>query len=111
MAAIAYYGVPVLGPLVPLTVYLLQRRRSDYARRHAVQALNLSLTAMLYGISALIVGAVLSLDSVGVALAIVITAVAALWLATVGYAAAAGLSADQGGFRRIPAWLCATIVR
>jgi hypothetical protein len=34
-----------------------------------------------------------------------------LWLAILGYAIAAGSAASRGGFRRIPGWLCATIVR
>ena len=110
-AAIGYFGVPILGPLVPLAVYLLRGRTSNYARRHSVQALNLSLTAVLYAICILIVGGVLALDSVNVALVIGIAVAVALWLATLGYAIMAGLSADRGGFRRIPAWLCATIVR
>jgi hypothetical protein len=110
LAAIGYFGLPILGFLVPLGIYLL-RRRSDEVRRHSVQALNLSLTMLLYGICIVIAGGVLALDSTGVALAVVIVAAAMLWLTIAGYAIAAGLSANQGGFRRIPGWLCATIVR
>jgi uncharacterized Tic20 family protein len=110
LAAIGYLGVPILAFVVPLVVCLL-RRRSDAVRQHAIQALNLSLTMLLYGICILIAGAVLALDSTGVAMVVVIMASAALWLAVVGYAIVAGLSAYQGGFRRIPGWLCATIVR
>jgi len=110
LAAIGYFGVPILGFGVPLAIYLL-RRRSDDVRRHSVQALNLSLTMLLYGICILIAGGVLTLDSTGVALVVAIVAAAMLWLAIAGYAITAGLSANQGGFRRIPGWLCATIVR
>jgi len=110
LAAIGYLGVPILGFLVPLAVCLL-RRRSDSVRQHSIQALNLSLTMLLYGICILIAGVVLALDSAGVALFVVIVTSAALWLAVAGYAIAAALSANQGGFRQIPGWLCATIVR
>lgn len=111
MATLGYLGVPVLGPLIPLVGYLRERRGPGYARRHSVQALNLSITMLLYGVCILIGGAVLALDSAGVALVVVITVAAALWLVTLAYAIVAASSAHRGGFRRIPAWLCATIVR
>jgi len=66
---------------------------------------------ILYGVCALIAGAILALDSVGAAFAVVVPLAAVLWLANVGYAFAAGLTADRGGFRRIPGWLCAAILR
>jgi uncharacterized Tic20 family protein len=103
--------VVILGPLVPLVIYLLARRGPDDTRRHSVQALNLSLTMLLYGVCILIAGAVLTLDSASVALVVVIVVAAALWLVTLAYAIVAAFSAYQGGFRRIPAWLCATVVR
>jgi uncharacterized protein len=111
LALLGYLSVPFLGPCVPLVIYLLWRHRSGYVRWHSAQALNLSLTMILYGVCAVIAGAILALDSIGVAFAVIIPLAAALWLASAGYALAAGLAADRGGFRRFPAWLCATIVR
>jgi uncharacterized Tic20 family protein len=111
LALLGYLSVPFLGPCVPLVIYLLRKQSSRYLRRHSAQALNLSLTMILYGVCALIAGAILALDSVGVAVAIVIPLAAVLWLANAGYAFAAGLAADRGGFRRIPGWLCAALVR
>jgi uncharacterized protein len=111
LATISYAGVLLLGPCVPLLVYLFRKRKSEYVRRHSAQALNLSVTALLYGICALIVAAMLALASVVVAFAVVVPLAAALWLATLGYVVAACLSARQGGFRCIPGWLCAPIVR
>jgi uncharacterized Tic20 family protein len=111
LATVSYVGVLLLGPCVPLLVYLFPKRKSGYVRRHSAQALNLSVTALIYGICVLIVAAMLALDSIVVALAVAVPLAAALWLATLGYVIAACVSARQGGFRSIPGWLCAPIVR
>jgi len=111
LAALSYLGVPLLGPCLPLVIYLLRKRRSGNVRRHSAQALNLSITVLLYVVCALIAALMLALDSLGVALAIVVPLVAVLWLVSLGYVIVAAASANRGGFRRIPAWLCATIVR
>jgi uncharacterized protein len=111
LATISYVGVPLLGPCVPLLVYLFRKRKSEYVRRHSAQALNLSVTALLYGVCALIVAAMLALDSIVVALVAVVPLVAALWLTTLGYVIATSSRARQGGFRSVPGWLCAPIVR
>lgn len=111
LAALGYLGVPLLGPCLPLLIYLFSKRKSGYVRRHSAQAVNLSLTAALYGICGLIAWAMLALDSIDVALMVVVPLVAVLWLVSLGYAVMASVSASRGGCRRIPAWLCATIVR
>lgn len=111
LAAVSYLSVPFLGPCVPLVTYLLSKHRPGYLRRHSAQALNLAITLVLYGVCALIVTAMLALDSAGVAFAVIAPLAAALWLTTLGYAVAASASARRGSFRQIPGWLCATIVR
>jgi uncharacterized protein len=111
LAAVSYLSAPFLGPCVPLVTYLLSKHRPGYLRRHTAQALNLSITLLLYGLCALIVAAMLALDSAGVAFAVILPLAAALWLTTLGYAVVASASARRGGFRQIPGWLCATIVR
>jgi uncharacterized Tic20 family protein len=111
LAALSYLGVPFLGPCLPVLIYLLRKRRSGFVRGHGAQALNLSLTMLLYGISGLIAALMLALDSLTVALAVVVPLAAALWLVILGYVIVASASANRGGFRRLPAWLCATIVR
>jgi uncharacterized Tic20 family protein len=111
LAALSYLGVPLLGPCLPLLIYLLGRRRSGYVRCHSAQGLNLSITMLLYGVSGLIAALMLALDSLTVALAVVVPLAAALWLVILGYVIVASASANRGGFRRMPAWLCATILR
>jgi uncharacterized Tic20 family protein len=110
-AMAGYLGVPFVSVLAPLAVYAGRGRRSPYARAHARQALNLSVTLLLYNLCALIAGGMLALDAVGVALVIALPAALALWLAALAYLMRAAAAAGGGGFYRLPGWLCATIVR
>jgi uncharacterized protein len=110
-AAVGYLGVPFVSVAAPLAVYVARARNSDYARAHARQALNLSVTLVLYNLCAVIVGTMLALDTVGVALVIALPATLALWLVTLAYLVKAAAAASAGEFYRLPGWLCATIVR
>ena len=110
-AVLSYLGVPFLLFLPPLAVYLITLRTSPLTRRHAAQALNLSITLVLYSICALILGGLLALDTVGVAVLIGVSLLAALWLVTLIYLVRAGIAASRGTFYAIPRWLCATLVR
>jgi hypothetical protein len=110
LLAFGYLGVLCLGPLPPLAV-LLVTRRSPVLRVHAVQALNTALTWALYLVSAAIVGGLLALDSITVALVIMIpvTTFGWAWLAVTLFRAAA--AAGRGEFRELPGWACAAFVR
>jgi uncharacterized protein len=108
---IGYLSVPFLGPLVPLAIYLTRGRASAYVRRHSAQAVNLSITALLYAFCILVLGAMLALGSILLALVIGVALGVALWLATLAYVMATSASANRGASYQIPAWLCATIVR
>ena len=110
LATLAYLGVPFLGPVFPLGLYLVKRHASAYVRGHSVQALNLSITALLYTICVLIVGGMLALDSLNVAFAVAVPLAAVLWLATLAYVIRAGAQANRGGYYRLPSWICATVV-
>ena len=110
LAMLSYLGVPFLGPVIPLVIYLIKKRASPFVRYHAAQALNLSITALLYTICVLILGTMLALDSIVFALIVGVTLAAALWLATLAYVIMAGSKANRGRRYRIPGWLCATIV-
>ena len=111
LATLSYLGVPFLGPLVPLAIYLIKRRASGFVRRHSAQAVNLSITALVYSFCILILGAMLALGSILLALVIGVALAVVLWLAALAYVIAACASTNRGGSCRIPAWLCATIVR
>jgi uncharacterized Tic20 family protein len=110
-AMISYLGVPFLAFLPALAVYLIKFRTSRFARQHATQALNLSITVILYNVCAVILGGLLALDSVAAALVIMVPLLAALWLVTLAYLVLAGTAASRGDYYRIPGWLCATLVR
>jgi uncharacterized Tic20 family protein len=109
LATLGYLGVPFLGPLVPLAIYLLKGRSSAYTRRHAAQALNLSITTLLFAVCVLILGTMLALDSIVVALVVAVPLAVALWLVTLAYVIVAGSSANRGDYYSIPTWICASI--
>jgi hypothetical protein len=111
LATLSYLSVPFLGPLVPLFVYLTRKRSSAFVRRQSVQALNLSITTLIYTFCALILGTMLALDSITVALVIVVPLFVLLWLITLIYVILAASRAGRGDYFRIPAWLCATLLR
>ncbi len=108
---LAYLAVPFFGFVVPVAVYLLARRRSRWLRAHAAQALNVWLTVVLYDLSAVIMGAMLALDTRQVALAVVVPLVVLLWLVMLTFLLRAAGAASRGRAYTIPRWLCSTMVR
>ena len=108
-AALGYLTVPV--PVVPLVIYLSALRGPRPARRHAAQALNVWFTGALYDLSAVIMGAMLALDSPRVALVVFAPLVAARWLVTLAYLVRAARAASRGAAFAFPAWLCMRVVR
>ncbi len=110
-AMAGYLTVPISGFLVPLVIYLTSLRRSRWLRAHAAQAVNVWLTVILYELSAAIIGAVLVLDSPGVALTVVAPLVTALWLTTLAFLVRAAAAAYRGQAYTFPRWLCTPLVR
>ncbi len=108
-AALGYLTVPVF--VVPLVIYLSERRGRRPARRHAAQALNVWFTGALYDLSAVIMGAMLALDSPRVALIVFAPLVAARWLVTLAYLVRAAHAASRGAAFTFPAWLCVRVAR
>jgi uncharacterized Tic20 family protein len=104
-AVLAYLGIPVAGILPPLWVYVRSRRHSAFARRHAGEALRVASAAVIYGICALIVGAMLALDSVKVAVIVVGPLALALWLAVVVFVSRAAYAASRDRPYQVPGWL------
>ena len=109
--ALSYAGVIVAGPVVPLVVCLGARHRSPFVRQHAAQALNVALTWLLYAVSGAIVGALLSFSTARAALLVMVPLAVIGWLIMVTYLVLAAIAASHGGFRRIPAWACSTLVK
>jgi len=109
-ATFGYLGAIVLGPVVPLVVYAVGSRRSPFMRYHAATAVNLSLTATLYGLCCLILGGLLALDSATVALVVAIPLGLVIWASMLRYLIRGVISANRGERREMPDWICAHIV-
>jgi uncharacterized Tic20 family protein len=109
-ATFGYLGAIVLGPVIPLIVYAARSRRSPFMRYHAATAVNLSLTAALYGLCCLILGGLLALDSVTVALIVALPIGLVIWASMLRYLIRGAISANRGEQGEMPDWICARIV-
>jgi len=105
LAEFSYLGVAIAGIVPPLVVYLMNRRRSAFARQHAAEALRVAFAAVLYGICTVIIATMLALDSVQVAVIVVSTLAVALWLVLVVFLVGATRAARQGKRYEFPSWL------
>ena len=109
-ATFGYLGAIVLGPVIPLVVYAVRSRRSPFMRYHAATAVNLSLTATLYGLCCLILGGLLALDSITLALVVAILAGLVVWVSMLRYLIRGVIAANRGERCEVPDWICARIV-
>jgi len=110
-SALSYAGVIVLGPVVPLVIYLSARHGSEFVRQNAAQALNVALTWLLYGVSGAIIGGLLSFSTARGALLVTVPLAVIGWLIMATYLVLAATAASQGGFRKLPAWVCSVLVK
>jgi len=108
-ALLGYLTVPVFG--APVVIYLATLRGPGWARHHTAQAVNVWFTGLLYDLSAVIMGAMLALDSPSVALTVFAPLVAARWLVTLAYLVRAARAAGRGGAYTFPAWLSVRLAR
>ncbi len=109
-ATFAYLGAIVLGPVIPLVVYALRARKSPFMRYHAATAVNLSLTGLLYALCCLILGGLLLLDSITVALVVVLPVGVVIWVSVLRYLIRGVIAANRGERDEVPSWICAHIV-
>ena len=110
-AMLGYLAAIFTGPLIPLVMYLVARRRSQFRRFHAATAFNLSFTGLLYALCCLILGGVLLLDSLTVALVVTIPVTLALWLTVLKYLIRGIGAANRGERYEVPAWVCAQVAK
>jgi uncharacterized Tic20 family protein len=110
-ATFGYLGAAFLGPVIPLVVYLIKGGKSPFLRYHGAIAANLSLTGVLYGLSCLIVGGVLLLDSVTVALVIALPLGFVFWILLLRQLIRGVIAASRGEELEVPAWLCARLIK
>jgi uncharacterized Tic20 family protein len=102
---LGYLGVPFTLCVAPLAVYLMSPRGRAFTRAHAAQALDVSLTTLVYTFCGVIVGGVLALDSVDVALIVGVPLVVALWLSVLVVLIGAASAASRGEWYPVPRWL------
>ena len=111
LATFGYLGAMILGPVIPLIIYMTGSTKRPFLRHHVAQALNLSVTGLLYGLCCLILGGLLVLDSLTVALAVAVPIGFGIWLTVLGYLIR-GLSAAYRGERyEVPGWICAQFAK
>jgi hypothetical protein len=110
-AVAGYLAAGLAGLALPLAIYLCAPRHARFLRAHAAQATNAAITLLLYTICAVIVGGIFSLDSASVAIKVSAGAAIMVWALALGYLARAAMAARAGGFRPIPSWLCAVLLR
>ncbi|MDQ2811219.1 MAG: DUF4870 domain-containing protein [Actinomycetota bacterium] len=110
-ATFGYLGAIILGPVIPLIVYVTKARRSPFLRYHAAAAVNLSLSCLLYALCCAIVGGLLALDSITAALVIALPLGFALWVIMLTYLIRGVVAANRDEPYDIPQWICARIVR
>jgi hypothetical protein len=106
-AALGYFYlcIPIVGIGPAIVIYLVNRRRSAFARAHAAQALRASCAAALYDFCFVIIGGLLALDSVRVAGLTAGPLALALWLVIVVLAVRATHAARLGQGYQFPRWL------
>ena len=109
-ATLGYLGAIVLGPVIPVGVYVFRAKRSAFLRYHAAAAVNLSLTAALYAVCCLILGGLLMLDSITVALLVALPVAVAIWAVMLRYLIRGLCAASRGEEYDVPDWICARIV-
>ena len=110
-ATFGYLGAIFLGPVIPLVIYLFGGRRRPFLRYHAVRAVNLSITGLLYALSCLILGGLLLLDSLAVALVVAVPIGFGLWLSVLKYLIRGISAANRGERYEVPGWICAQVIR
>jgi uncharacterized Tic20 family protein len=108
--AFGYFGAILTGPVLPLFVYLSRRRASPFVRWHAAQALNVTLTFLVYLVCGAIAGVLLALDSPKAALWIMVPIAVIGWLITVSQLVRGASAAAGGDFYQIPNWICSPLV-
>lgn len=110
-ATSGYLGAIFLGPVIPLFIYVIKRKRSPFMRYHAAMALNLSLTWTLYAVCCVIIGGLLVLDSLTVALAVVLPIAFVLWLVMLKYLIRGVGAANRAERYAVPGWISAQIAK
>ncbi|MGE5132860.1 MAG: DUF4870 domain-containing protein [Gemmatimonadota bacterium] len=110
-ALLAYLLALIAAIIAPLVIYLVKMNESRYVRFHAAQALNLSITGIIYAIALVIIAIPLALVTHGLGLILIVLGFIALGVAHLVYIIMGAVRANQGQLFRIPTFLCFPMVR
>ncbi len=110
-ATFGYLGAIFLGPVIPLVIYMLRSRRSPFLRYHTAIAVNLSVTGLLYAVCCLILAGLLLLDTITVALVVVLPIGFVIWVSMLRYLIRGVIAASRGEEYQVPGWICARMLR
>jgi uncharacterized Tic20 family protein len=106
LATLGYLGAIFFTFLPALGIFTVKRRSSSYLRYHAAQAFNVSITIILFSLSAFIVGAMLALDTVVLALSVALPLLTLVWLIALFYLIRGALATARDQPCEFPQWLC-----
>ena len=109
-AAFGYLGAIFLGPVIPLVIHATASKGRPLLCYHAARALNLTVTGLLYGLCCLILGGLLLLDSLSVALIVVLPVGFLIWVSMLRHLIRGVVAANRGERYEMPNWICAHIV-
>ncbi len=109
-ATFGYLGAIFLGPVIPLLVYAIRARKSQFIRYHTATAVNLSIAGAVYALCCLILGGLLLLDSIAVALIVALPIGFVIWVSMLRYLIRGVIAANRGETNEVPSWICARIV-
>ena len=110
-ALLAYLLALVAAIIAPLVIYLVKMNESRYVRFHAAQALNLSITGMIYAVALVIIAIPLAIVTHGIGFILIVLGFIALGVAHLVYIIMGAIRANQGQLFRIPAFLCFPMVK
>ncbi len=110
-ALLSYLLALVASIIAPLIIYLVKKDESGYVRFHAAQALNLGLTAPIYGLGLVLISIPVTILTHGFGLLLIIPAFIAYVIAHLVYLILAAVKANQGELYRIPGFICLRMVR
>ena len=109
-ALLSYLLTFVAGILAPLIVYLVKMNESRYVRYHAAQALNMSITWVIYTFCAFFLGLIVAVATKGWGLVLVIPVFIAYAVANLVYLILAAIAANRGEYYQVPTTISLPIV-
>ncbi|MFC4906535.1 DUF4870 domain-containing protein [Actinomadura gamaensis] len=107
LSAVTFGALGLVTWIAPLVFHTTFKGRSAFVRYHAAQALNVQISGLVVGLTAI----ALSAATLGVGLTLAAPITGIFWLAQFAYTVRATTRAEEGDWYAIPAFLAWPIVR